>query len=115
MLKVGDQVRVRGTNDVGEIDYVGGAKDPRYHVVMKYFSRWYWEIDLELIGEKQQSSKFWVVWCETGANPKVQQMTKDDAETEAKRLAQKYPGKKFHVLESIGTAQTITVEYKEHK
>lgn len=44
--------------------------------------------------------KFWLVWNPSGGAPNVTHLNESDATTEAKRLAEKFPGKKFVVLES---------------
>lgn len=43
--------------------------------------------------------KFWVVWSEKGGKPSVQHSTKELADAEAKRLAEKEGHGKFYVYE----------------
>lgn len=49
--------------------------------------------------------RFWLVWCPEGRKPpKYQHNIKESAEREAARLAEKYPGEEFYVMEAISMA-----------
>ncbi len=49
-------------------------------------------------------STFWLVWEPSSGQTRVRHATKQEALTEAKRLASIHTGKEFHVLLSIGCA-----------
>ncbi|WVR18321.1 hypothetical protein y223_00041 [Bordetella phage PY223] len=46
--------------------------------------------------------KFWLVWCEGKGMPTHKHKTFESAQREAERLARKFPGYEFHVLEWMG-------------
>lgn len=69
---------------------------------------WYNDDFFELVEEEKKMDKFWMVWD-------LNYRTLDEAKKEAKRLAEKYPGEVFHVLECVGAMQTINAEWKECK
>ena len=54
---------------------------------------------------------FWVVWCERMGPPSVKHLTKDAAVKEAKRLAGQNNGLNFFVLESVGFATKVDVDW----
>ena len=57
--------------------------------------------------------KFWMVWREGSKGLHVKHESYDSVRTEAERLAEKNPGQKFYVLESLIEVQgTVTVEAK---
>jgi hypothetical protein len=64
---------------------------------------------------------FWLVWCPEGRYPpKFEHGTKLKAEKEAVRLAEKYPGKEFYVMECSGMAcrigdKTLYAESENHE
>lgn len=45
---------------------------------------------------------FWLVWSPRSGRPRIKHWFRDAAEREAKRLAAKYEGRHFYVLEMIG-------------
>jgi len=45
-----------------------------------------------------EPTEFWMVWTKTGHKPRFTHATAEAADTEARRLAALYPGKKFIVL-----------------
>lgn len=55
--------------------------------------------------------KFWLVWNPAGHSPTVAHATFASAKTEAARLAELHPGEVFHVVESIGSARKVSVEW----
>ncbi|WP_020209001.1 hypothetical protein [Gilvimarinus chinensis] len=59
-----------------------------------------------------QNPEFYLVWTPDGWPPNFRHDTEKSAEIEAKRLAKANPGKQFHVLAHIGTAQRVEVDYK---
>lgn len=48
-----------------------------------------------------QNVSFFMVWNKRGRSPKAVHNTRDRATTEAARLAAKFPGEKFIVLEAV--------------
>ncbi len=78
-----------------------------------------------MCGIKVGRDPFWMVWGESMEDfkpyqrlvdlPKVKHDTKEDAITEAKRLAVKHPGKEFHVLKSVSTSSASVAETVFHK
>lgn len=51
--------------------------------------------------EKQPTRWFWCVWNSSGKSPTVRHSKQEKAVNEAERLAKKYPGFNFYVLEAI--------------
>ncbi len=45
--------------------------------------------------------RFFMVWRDGGSAPTFQHTTRDSAVTEAVRLAEKSPGVKFYIMESV--------------
>ena len=64
------------------------------------------------------NNKFWLVWNPQGSNPRYQHNSRQDAETEAERLALQCPGHAFFVLEAICSKKKIqpveTVYFEEN-
>jgi hypothetical protein len=58
-------------------------------------------------------TKFWVVWSPQGGPPTVRHASLAAATNEAHRLALQAPGSEFFVLEAIGVAQKVTVQWTE--
>lgn len=59
------------------------------------------------------TKKFWVVWNPPIGLPKVRHESRDSAQAEATRLASQNHGQAFHVLQLVGTARTVNVEFIE--
>lgn len=59
--------------------------------------------------------KFWLVWADNGGTPMHKHASYQSAKDEAKRLARANSGKKFHVLEHIGTAMKNDVSFFVHQ
>jgi len=59
-------------------------------------------------------SKFYIVWRENGSNPTHKHNTLKSAKDEAERLALSC-NDEFHVMESIGTAKKLSVDWTEHQ
>lgn len=59
------------------------------------------ELANELAKATAPEPKFWVVWCPTGNNPTVKHTSAFAAETEANRLRNMYPHRKFYVMEMV--------------
>lgn len=57
---------------------------------------------------------FFIVWCESAGRPTFKHTTFDAARLEAERLATENPGRQFHVLQSVGTAQHRKVDWFDH-
>ena len=57
--------------------------------------------------------KFWMVLGSGGA-PTVKHLTENVARSEAVRLARKYPGEFFTVLESVATVVVDNLKWEEH-
>jgi hypothetical protein len=64
-------------------------------------------------GTNMQEPKFWVVWNPSKSLPFVRHDNKDEAKKEAKRLASIDVNDTFYVLECVGRAKSVAVEYKE--
>jgi len=47
------------------------------------------------------ANKFWMVWKINGASPNQKHETAEAAKAEASRLAEKHPGERFVVLQSM--------------
>lgn len=56
---------------------------------------------------------WYVIWNEEHGSPKFKHDERDAAIDEAKRLARLNPGKQFHVLGLIGTAERVDVAFTE--
>lgn len=54
------------------------------------------------------AAPFWLVWSEDGRTPMCKHRSREDAETEAARLAAENPGRPFHVLTVMSTIRTST-------
>lgn len=54
---------------------------------------------------------FWMVFTPSGCAPKFQHSTEKEAECEARRLAAMNPGQTFYVLQAIGKARKVDVEF----
>lgn len=59
------------------------------------------------------ATKFWVVWSPQSGPPIVRHAQKMTATNEAHRLAQQHPGHEFFVLEALGCAQKVIVQWTE--
>lgn len=46
-------------------------------------------------------NKFWIIWTETGTNPRYCHTTYESADVEARKLALSNPGKKFYVMQAV--------------
>lgn len=57
---------------------------------------------------------FWMVWNPQRNAPRVKHFNRDSAIDEAKRLARENPGEEFVVLQSIGRARRVDVDFVEH-
>jgi hypothetical protein len=56
--------------------------------------------------------KFWIVWSPQGARPpSFRHATFEAAYGESKRLALQAPGSEFFVLEALGVAKKVQVEF----
>ena len=61
---------------------------------------------------KPAPTKFWLVWSPQGDRPpSYRHASYDDAKNEARRLAALHPGKEFFVLEAVGGAKRVDVEW----
>lgn len=60
-----------------------------------------------------RDAKFWVVWSPQSGPPTVRHASLAMATNEAMRLAQQHPGNEFVVLEAVGVAQKVTVQWTE--
>ena len=58
---------------------------------------------------------FWMVWCPQGETPKHRHTSEPQAIAEATRLARQNPGREFIVLQSVGAAKRVDVEFKRHE
>jgi len=58
---------------------------------------------------------FWMVWCPQGNPPKAKHYNLDSAVSEAKRLAAQNPGREFVVLQSVGVAKRVDVDFTRHE
>ncbi len=58
--------------------------------------------------------KFWLVWNQSYGAPTFKHDTEESAKKEAARLAQKYPGQKFDVLQSVCTLEVNNVKCTNH-
>jgi hypothetical protein len=56
---------------------------------------------------------FFMVWNPLNYPPTFRHPTESAAREEAKRLAGVHPGKEFFVLQAIGCARKVDVEYRE--
>ncbi len=63
---------------------------------------------------EEEMNKFWMVWGPSFANPEVQHGTLSMAQTEAARLAKKYPGENFIILESLGHYRKSEIFWEPH-
>ncbi|MER1968416.1 hypothetical protein [Castellaniella sp. GW247-6E4] len=57
---------------------------------------------------------FWMVWCPQGGTPQHKHTSLDSAVAEAKRLAAQNTGREFVVLQSVGVAKRVDVEFTQH-
>ena len=62
---------------------------------------------------KNQTQKFWVVWCRGGSPPTVPHPTVVAAEREAERLARDHRGQTFVVLEALRSVTRTDVTWAE--
>ncbi len=62
----------------------------------------------ELFANKGE--KYWMVHSSEKRAPKVKHETKDNAEAEAKRLAEQHIGEKFFVLETTAYYEVVVPE-----
>jgi hypothetical protein len=53
----------------------------------------------------------WYVWCPESGPPTHRHGSERDAIREAERLARNNPGHRFMVLQLVGTAQRVDVEF----
>ena len=51
--------------------------------------------------------QFYMVWCNGTAGIRMQHVTKNEATTEAERLARKEPGQEFYVLKAITMSKSL--------
>ena len=77
-----------------------------------------------LIGSQRQRldagppAAFWLVWRDgCDATPRKKHVTKDRAQTEAERLAEKHPGERFYILPvfEYAIAEVQPVTWRDHK
>jgi len=68
-----------------------------------------WEDDYEI--DNKTPVTFWLVWTPNGHNPSRKHETQEDAQTEAIRLLNKHPDRKFYVMELSGVAEA-KIEYQ---
>ena len=57
---------------------------------------------------------FWMVWNPQRSAPRMKHFTRDSAINEAKRLARENPGEEFVVLQSVGSARRVDIDFVEH-
>lgn len=58
---------------------------------------------------------FWLVWCENGDSPIYKHTTEKSAEKEAERLACKFTGTAFVVLEAKASCKKTVIEWSYPK
>lgn len=59
----------------------------------------------------REDETFWVVWCPQAGPPTVRHETESAAKAEATRLAGIHRGQQFFVLQSLGFARAVDVEW----
>lgn len=59
------------------------------------------------------NDRFWMVWNPEGNSPKHQHWSRESASAEARRLASLNPSTDFYVLEAVGFARKVDVEYRQ--
>lgn len=64
---------------------------------------------------KEPQRMFWLVWNEHRGLPKHKHFTEQEANQEAKRLAQSAPGEEFHVLRLVRSGAYCAVVWREPK
>jgi hypothetical protein len=62
---------------------------------------------MSLIPNPSPADRFWVVWSPRRGDPTKRHDTLDSAVAESERLAARYKGDVFHVLENVGFAQKV--------
>lgn len=62
---------------------------------------------------KPESRMFWLVWNDTKGIPKHKHWTKQEAKSEAMRLALANPGQEFHVLALVTSCAHNAVMWRE--